>query len=1562
MAKKLNKNLVIGLAALGFAVTTAAGILMVFQLKQTDPKEFVTRAEALAQQKNWKEASAYYQQAYNASKDPQYLVLAGDMQTEAGKEREAMGLYNQAVLINPALLSAQEKLLKIRLQYSELTPNLTDAWREVQKSSDAILELQKDHPRATYARGAALLGLKEISPGNEDEGIKTLEHAIELAPTDADATTALAAHFRRKQDPDSNARCEKLLRDLVKATTTPGRDAALARCGLVAFLSDPQRGESSQEARLANRQQRFEEAGSLLAGALELAGSDPEIQSTVHNRTADYWIRRWNLATFDSRSEAGEGTKSGSADPQAEEFFGNAVASLKKSIEVAPNEFEAYLQLSQLYRLHGDMSLAQEALEKRIAGKIVREGMKAPLNRYRRYQMLVELASVYIQQAAEQAGTPEQKHELLTKADMNIEHALSENPNGAEALDVRGRVRFTQGKFHEAVLDFKNSLVQAGRPNWMTSYYLASALVQLSQYGEANDALVKGLADRNAANSPGYWLLLARVKLSLKEPQEALQATMQVLNAYPKHTEALLLKAAAQEALNNSDQANKTLADAGIDRPDVIGARAQLLANEGRYDDALELLRPHLEKDPAQVDLVRGAVAVYLGRKDNAAARQVVATALAKNPDDFDLKLLTLQTSDKPDEEKAKEFIALLQTLPDEFVRVMQLGRYYDGEKKFDEARTQYYKAIDLIVNEGTDAARKAGETVLRNIVDRLFQIGISTNNLAELDKLVELGTKHNLDAAEGMSFKGRRLLVDGMLAQQRAQELAASNPEEAAKQSKAARAAYDKAITALKQSIEKFPSSAQTHAQLGEAYVQVGRSDEARLAFEQANEKQPLNLSILRRLAELAESSGDDAAFRKWLEQCKRAMGDRIDPWVIERSLVVQEDSDPRAVIAERERKREEKPDDAANLYRLASLYQKVGDPVKSEERVDELTKLVNDDARANAVAELLRQLNKNDKALNVLQQHLRDAPADQKANAQLLIAEHYAKLDDRDRADGAYLAAADSDQGPRVCTTIARHFMATGRPTEAMVWFDKALADTAAGVGQIDRTTVRVLRVDALVQLDRLTEAVKDTEDLIKDDPTNRWAMLLDAQVAQTTGRTEESLKKLDVMLERYPNEARAILRRAEILGSLGRWEQAISGLEKLRASDPDVMGYAPRILLARAYQQVKRDDVAKQDLEEIVKKDPSAENVVTELVNMYNRVDDQVNANRLITTMLNKNPNAIVWLVRSAQLAAKQKPTPDRVKALANFKEASRLSGYHPIVSTEFLKACTKDNLGTIQEGIDHYQDNIPPGQRVPQVTIVYAQLLAERGNVAEAVDAFRTAAKADNFRNLDFLDAVAAQAMLAFGKDKAKGLLADTPVDPAFERINKHILCVVLRATGEIDEAEKLLQELQAGAQGDAEKVAVAMHAAHIHESRSRWEDAKAAYLEVLKAEESNLIALNNIAYLLTDKLNQPEDAVSYARRAVQLSPRPEVLDTLGWAYVKAKQPQEAVAQFMRARTINPDFTPSTYHLAEVFRQGGKFKEAIDLYNLVIAAPTTGPYSEFHNMSQEGLQKANGQIKD
>ena len=90
-------------------------------------------------------------------------------------------------------------------------------------------------------------------------------------------------------------------------------------------------------------------------------------------------------------------------------------------------------------------------------------------------------------------------------------------------------------------------------------------------------------------------------------------------------------------------------------------------------------------------------------------------------------------------------------------------------------------------------------------------------------------------------------------------------------------------------------------------------------------------------------------------------------------------------------------------------------------------------------------------------------------------------------------------------------------------------------------------------------------------------------------------------------------------------------------------------------------------------------------------------------------------------------------------------------------------------------------------------------------------------------------------------------------------------------------------------------------------------------------------LNNVAYVLSDKLGDYDLALPYAKRAVAISDNASTLDTLGWIYVGRGEYTRAIAELSRSIRLNPADPVAYFHLGEAYRRNRQFIEAGDVLN-------------------------------
>lgn len=110
---------------------------------------------------------------------------------------------------------------------------------------------------------------------------------------------------------------------------------------------------------------------------------------------------------------------------------------------------------------------------------------------------------------------------------------------------------------------------------------------------------------------------------------------------------------------------------------------------------------------------------------------------------------------------------------------------------------------------------------------------------------------------------------------------------------------------------------------------------------------------------------------------------------------------------------------------------------------------------------------------------------------------------------------------------------------------------------------------------------------------------------------------------------------------------------------------------------------------------------------------------------------------------------------------------------------------------------------------------------------------------------------------------------------------------------------------------------------IAERRNDAKAAEVAYRRSIEINPRHVKALNNLAYLLADRMGRPAEALPYARQAIELAPgAPEVQDTLGWTYHKLGRSAEAVELLEQAAQKLPRSPDVQAHLQAVRKGAGR----------------------------------------
>jgi tetratricopeptide (TPR) repeat protein len=128
--------------------------------------------------------------------------------------------------------------------------------------------------------------------------------------------------------------------------------------------------------------------------------------------------------------------------------------------------------------------------------------------------------------------------------------------------------------------------------------------------------------------------------------------------------------------------------------------------------------------------------------------------------------------------------------------------------------------------------------------------------------------------------------------------------------------------------------------------------------------------------------------------------------------------------------------------------------------------------------------------------------------------------------------------------------------------------------------------------------------------------------------------------------------------------------------------------------------------------------------------------------------------------------------------------------------------------------------------------------------------------------------------------------------------------------------------------DPERVALRMHLAAMYDKRGRYGDAEKTYRVVLTREPNNIVALNNLAWLLVQRDGDAQEALKYITTAVSgIGRRADLLDTRGLVHLATKDLDKAIADFKEAAADTR--TPTRlFHLARAYHLNKEEKRARD----------------------------------
>ncbi len=609
--------------------------------------------------------------------------------------------------------------------------------------------------------------------------------------------------------------------------------------------------------------------------------------------------------------------------------------------------------------------------------------------------------------------------------------------------------------------------------------------------------------------------------------------------------------------------------------------------------------------------------------------------------------------------------------------------------------------------------------------------------------------------------------------------------------------------------------------------------------------------------------------------------------------------------------------------LFVLAATRAQQGSPADAERLL--LEALKNQPEHLNAamaLASLRIKEGKPDEAEKVLREAV--GKSSDRRLARLALGQFYAgqQLDDKAREQFDTIVKEDPTFGPAWLAIGMMHLKKNER-AEAEVVYKR--------VSELDEEQYKPLYAQILAVNGKTEEAVAEYERLHKAEPDNRAfrSNLINAYLQ--TGSPDKAEALLNETIERRPRDSDARLQRAEVRRRAGNLEGAQSDLATVLEIRPN--SHEAHYFLSKIHQARRDNRLQRQELDEAMRLDPSYLPARLEMVQSMLQSQNASSALDVLNEAPADQAQTMPILAAKVWAYVAMNRYDDAKKTLAAIPEAQRDTAEINL-QEGVLRAVARDFAGA-QTFLKRSLEQNPQDVRALNA---YAGTFVAQKQVARALEVVRGQAE-------QFPDSPQMQLALAGWYERAnyrqEARAAYRAAHEAGDTSGEAAIMTARldAADGKYDEAVKTLEDLL---EKSPRSVAAWRMLGLVNDAAGRGDQAIVAYRKAVEINPENFVALNNLAYLLSQRNERLEEALSFAQKAKELAPESaDVDDTLGWIYYQRGVFATAAVHLRAAAAANPDNALTQYHLAMAQAKTGDASGARKSYDAAVRLDSNLP---------------------
>jgi tetratricopeptide (TPR) repeat protein len=453
---------------------------------------------------------------------------------------------------------------------------------------------------------------------------------------------------------------------------------------------------------------------------------------------------------------------------------------------------------------------------------------------------------------------------------------------------------------------------------------------------------------------------------------------------------------------------------------------------------------------------------------------------------------------------------------------------------------------------------------------------------------------------------------------------------------------------------------------------------------------------------------------------------------------------------------------------------------------------------------------------------------------------------------------------------------------------------------------------------------DAARVLRRLLDAQPDVAEASVLLARAESAMGNPDRAALALE---EAATGNPRLLASLAELYERQQRWKEAAATYERLAAISPGSTD--TRIRWASALLQTESLEAfqqARDVLMPVIATAPSEPRVLYLLTTAQRRTKDFTAAEATARRLIAAAPDAPTGAIALAQVFEDQRQFAKAADVLAPV--ATRLSAASE-PPRELLTVLAHLGYAELQAGraeaaIDTFQRarELSGNNGSFDTALIQACMLARQfDRAAEQARAAGVRRPGDSR-----LAQLEARALAKAGRgDRAVVVMRDVVAANPEDVQALMALAEALQEAGRGAEADRFLADAATKFPTD---ITVPFQRGALLEQRKDYAGAEAAFREVLARDPLHAPALNYLGYMLAERGERLDEAVSLVERALAVDPdNGAYLDSLGWAFYKQKQVEKAEPLLRRAAEQSPANSVVQDHFGDVLWAVGKRPEAV-----------------------------------